>query len=154
MRIIARMRRKLRVAEEAIVEEGAFEDEVDEGVKEVPDVEDTQFGAGGSGEEADGGKVGGKENDKGCKEGENGYGGEEGGWLRGELGFDGHDWSIQLDRRSRGKWDCGGSRTRKIDGEKRREEGSIVGFLKLMLAARLELLPGIPSYGVKICQCT
>lgn len=52
MRVIARRRGKGGVGEEAIVEEGGLEDEVDEGVEEVPDVEDAEFCACGAGEEA------------------------------------------------------------------------------------------------------
>ena len=57
MRVVARMRYGC-VREEAIVEERSFEDEVDEGVEEVPDEDYTEFGCCRGVEEAQGGDVG------------------------------------------------------------------------------------------------
>lgn len=42
------------VGEEAVVEEGAFEEEVGEGVEEVPDEDDAEFLGGCAGEEEGG----------------------------------------------------------------------------------------------------
>ena len=48
-----------RVSEEAVVEEGGFEDEVREGGEEMPDVEDAELAGGVCGKEVEGGEVGG-----------------------------------------------------------------------------------------------
>ena len=47
------------VGEETVVEEGAFEEEVDEGVEGVPDEDCAEGEGGGWGEEAEGEEVGG-----------------------------------------------------------------------------------------------
>lgn len=47
------------VSEEAVEEEGGFEDEVREAGEEVPDVEEAEVARGGGREEAAGGEVGG-----------------------------------------------------------------------------------------------
>lgn len=60
MGVVGRGRGEDGVGEEAVVEEGAFEEEVGQGVEEVPDVEDAVLGRGCAGwEEAEGGQVGG-----------------------------------------------------------------------------------------------
>ena len=78
---------------------------MDESVKEVPDVKNAKFCAGGTGEETDGGKVGSEEDGDGCEEGEDGYGGEEGGRVGGEGGLGSHDvegcWEWKRERRIR-----------------------------------------------------
>jgi len=57
------------VGEEAIVEEGAFETEVDQCVKSVPDEQDAEFGGCAGGEETEGEDVGGDEEEEGGKKG-------------------------------------------------------------------------------------
>lgn len=67
------------VAEEAVVEIGAFEQEVDQGVEGMPDEEETDLGGGGAREEREGCEVGGKQD---CDRGEEGVdcgGADEGG---------------------------------------------------------------------------
>ena len=49
------------VGEEAVVEEGAFEEEVDQRVEEVPDVEGAEGWGGGAMEESERGEVGDEE---------------------------------------------------------------------------------------------
>lgn len=56
------------VGEEAVVEEGAFETEVDQGVESVPDEEDAEFGGCAGGKEAEGEDVGGEEEQEGGEE--------------------------------------------------------------------------------------
>ena len=58
--------------EEAVVEEAALEDEVAEGVGEVPDEEEAEGGGGGGGQDGAGGGVGGEDDGEGREEGEDG----------------------------------------------------------------------------------
>lgn len=62
------------VRKEAVVEEGAFEEKVDEAVEEVPDVEDAKLDGCAGGQQADGKEVCGDEEGEGGEEGEDGYG--------------------------------------------------------------------------------
>ena len=66
MRIVAALRSggEGYVGEEAVVEERGFEDEVDEGVGQVPDIEGAELGGCLMGKEAERGEVGGC--DDGC----------------------------------------------------------------------------------------
>ena len=81
------------VGEEAVVEEGAFEEEVGECVEEVPDEDDTELGCCGGVKEGEGGDVSGYQESEGCEEGEDGclvdY--EWGGW-----GLSGHCWVLGI----------------------------------------------------------
>lgn len=74
MRVVGRRGGK-RVGEETVVEEGAFEQEVDQEVEDVPDVQGAQFARGGGGEEALGEGGGEEEEEEGGEEGEEGGGG-------------------------------------------------------------------------------
>ena len=60
------------VGEEAIVEEGSFECEVDEGVEEVPDEENAELDSRRGMEEAERSSVCYDEDREGCEEGEDG----------------------------------------------------------------------------------
>lgn len=60
------------VGEEAVVEEGAFEEEVNQRVEKVPDVEGAEGRGGGMGEEAEGGEVGDEEEREGGEQGGDG----------------------------------------------------------------------------------
>jgi len=59
------------VGEEAIVEERAFEAEVDQCVKSVPDEQDAEFGGCAVGKETEREDVGGEEEKEGGEEGKN-----------------------------------------------------------------------------------
>ena len=77
--------RDIGIGEKAVVEKRAFENEVREGVKDVPDVNEADVERGGAGKEAEGGSVGDQEEGDGREEGEDRCEGEEG-WVR-----SGHD---------------------------------------------------------------
>lgn len=71
------------ICEEAVVEEGTFEEKVNEAVEEMPDVEDAKLDGCAGGQEADGEEICGDEEGKGGEKGEDGYGvydRERGGW--------------------------------------------------------------------------
>lgn len=60
------------VGEEAIIEEGTFKGKVDQGVEEVPDEEDAEFGSRRDMEDAERSSICCDEDREGCKEGEDG----------------------------------------------------------------------------------
>lgn len=53
--------RHIGIGEEAIVQKGALEDEVGEGVEDVPDVDEAEVYGGRAGKEAEGGSVSGQD---------------------------------------------------------------------------------------------
>ncbi len=69
MRVVAGVRDS-GVREEAVVEEGAFEAEVDQGVEGMPDEEDAEFGGCAAWEQTQGDDVGGEEEEERGEEGE------------------------------------------------------------------------------------
>lgn len=59
------------VGGEAVVKERTFEEEMDEGVEEVPNEDNAELGGRGGVKEAYGGEVGGKEKGKSCEKAPN-----------------------------------------------------------------------------------